>query len=100
MPSQIVPAASLRNTTRLPAARGLVWTSNHLILMILWSIARVVLRVGSNFLPALREGAHLGPWCFRRDPPAPKPPAPSDRTAPESSQAAVRPAPASPGRER
>jgi hypothetical protein len=56
MPTQIVPAASLRSTTRLPAARALVRASNHLIWIALWSIGRAIFRVVSNFLPALREG--------------------------------------------
>src|ERR1700730_15987309 len=56
MPTQIVPAASLRSTTRLPAARALVRASNHLIWIVLWSIGRAISRVASNFLPALREG--------------------------------------------
>src|SRR3984893_10968077 len=56
MPRQIVPAASLRSTTRLPAAGALVGASNHLIWVVLWSIGRAIFRVASNFLPALREG--------------------------------------------
>jgi hypothetical protein len=56
MPAQIVPAASLRSTTRLPAARALVRASNHLIWVVLWSIGRAISRVASNFLPGLREG--------------------------------------------
>src|SRR5262249_5442845 len=34
----------------------LVWTSNYLILMVLWSIGRVIFRVEADFLPVLREG--------------------------------------------
>src|SRR3984893_6860233 len=60
MPTQIVPAASLRSTTRLPAARALVRASNHLIWVALWSIGRAIFRVVSNFLPALREGRAAG----------------------------------------
>ena len=56
MPTQLLPAASLRSIPRLPAARALVWASNYLILMVLWSIGRAIFRVESNFLPALREG--------------------------------------------
>src|SRR3984893_17668660 len=56
MPTQIVPAASLRSTTRLPAAGALVRASNHLIWVVLWSIGRAIFRVASNFLPGLREG--------------------------------------------
>jgi len=56
VPTQIVPAASLRNIIRLPADRVLVWSSNYLILIVLWSIGRAIFRVEWNFLPALREG--------------------------------------------
>ena len=56
MPTQILPAASLRSADRLPAARGLLWVSNRLISIALWSIGWVIFRVASNFLPALREG--------------------------------------------
>src|SRR6266436_359267 len=53
--TQILPAASLRSADRLPAARGLLQVSNRLISIALWSIGRVIFRVASNFLPALRE---------------------------------------------
>src|SRR4029077_15178077 len=56
MPRQILPAASLRSTTRLPAARAVVRASNHLIWVVLWSIGRAIFRAAANFLPALREG--------------------------------------------
>src|SRR3984893_4587394 len=56
MPTQIVPAASLRSTTRLPAPGALVRASNHLIWVVLWSIGRAIFLVASNFLPGLREG--------------------------------------------
>src|ERR1700739_906955 len=56
MPTEIVPAASLRNLTRLPAARVLVWAYNCLRLMWLWSVGGAIFRVGADFLPALREG--------------------------------------------
>jgi hypothetical protein len=49
MPRQILPAASLRNTDRLPAARGLVRVANHLIWIVLCSIGRVIFGIGSNF---------------------------------------------------
>src|SRR4029077_17753832 len=65
MPTQILPAASLRTLPRLPAARVLVRVTNHLMWMALWSIGRVILRVEANVLPALREGraekTQLGP---------------------------------------
>src|SRR5712671_5360852 len=56
MPTQILPAASLRSANRLPAARTPSWVSNYLICIALWSIGRAIFRVASNFLPALREG--------------------------------------------
>ena len=56
MPTQILPAASLRSAQRLPAARALFLASNNLIYMTLWSIGRAIFRGASNFLPALREG--------------------------------------------
>src|SRR6266403_4546729 len=55
MPRQILPAASLRNAQRLPAARTLFRAFNYLICTALWSIGRAIFRVASNFLPALRE---------------------------------------------
>src|SRR5437899_1633088 len=55
MPTQILPAASLRSANCLPAARTLSWAANYLICIALWSIARAVFRAASNFLPALRE---------------------------------------------
>src|SRR6266436_4110237 len=63
MPTQILPAASLRSAQRLPAARALLRVSNYLICTVLWSIGRAVFRVAANFLPALREGrgASLSP---------------------------------------
>jgi hypothetical protein len=56
MPTQILPAASLRSAQRLPAARTLLRAANYLICTALWSIGRAICRVASNFLPALREG--------------------------------------------
>src|ERR1700730_19230202 len=55
MPRQILPAASLRNAQRLPAARALFLAANNLIYMALWSIGRAIFRGAANFLPALRE---------------------------------------------
>src|SRR3984893_10655511 len=55
MPAEILPAASLRTTNLLPAARALCRASNYLIWMASWSIGRAIFRVESNFLPALRE---------------------------------------------
>src|SRR6266478_6328159 len=56
MPTQILPAASLRSARSLPAARALLRVANYLICIALWSIGRGICRVASNFLPALREG--------------------------------------------
>src|SRR5260370_29408630 len=56
MPTQILPAASLRSAKRLPAAPTLFRAANYLICIALWSIGRAIFRVASNFLPALREG--------------------------------------------
>jgi hypothetical protein len=56
MPTQILPAASLRSAQRLPAARALLRAASYLICTALWSIGRAICRVVSNFLPALREG--------------------------------------------
>jgi hypothetical protein len=55
MPTQILPAASLRSAQCLPAARTLVRVANYLMCTALWSIGRAIFRVASNFLPALRE---------------------------------------------
>src|SRR5258708_39611359 len=59
MSTQILPAASLRNARRLPAARTRSWASNYLICMVLWSFGRAIFGVASNFLPALRERCRL-----------------------------------------
>src|SRR6266700_975938 len=73
MSTKILPAASLSNGKRLPAARPLSWTSNYLICTGLWSIGRALFRVASNFLPALREwralpgGGEQGPDHRRED---------------------------------
>src|SRR5437016_8103545 len=56
MSMQMLPAASLRRTNRLPAARTLSWAANYSVCMALWSMGRAILRAASNFLPALREG--------------------------------------------
>src|ERR1700724_1902027 len=56
MSTRILPAASLRRATRLPAARRLSCAANDVVCMALWSIGRAILRAASNFLPALREG--------------------------------------------
>ena len=56
MPTQILPAASLRNANRLPAPRALVRAAYYLICIALWSIGRAIFGTVSNFLPVLREG--------------------------------------------
>ena len=49
MPAQILPAASLRSSNCLPAARALLWASNYLMYIPLWSIGWVIFGAGSNF---------------------------------------------------
>jgi hypothetical protein len=61
MPTQILPAASLRSAQCLPAARALLRVANYLICIVLWSIGRAICRVAPNFLPALREGEGADP---------------------------------------
>src|ERR1700730_12173052 len=56
MPTQTLPAASLRSARCLPAAQTLLRAANYLICTALWSIRQAFWRVASNFLPALREG--------------------------------------------
>src|SRR6266403_40502 len=60
MPTQILPAASLRNANRLPATRALVRAAYCLICIALWSIGRAIFGIVSNFLPALRVDASPG----------------------------------------
>jgi hypothetical protein len=60
MPTQILPAASLRDIPRLPAARVLIWVSNPLMGMALWSIGQAIFGMEEKFLPALREGRAAG----------------------------------------
>src|SRR5437868_2605157 len=57
MPTQSLPAASLRPADRLPAARVLLRVSNYLIHLGLWVIGAAIFGVPSWFLPALREAA-------------------------------------------
>src|SRR5438876_2359621 len=64
MPTEILPAASLRSTARLPVARALVWASNHLIRMVLWSIGRAI--SGSNRIFTLFSGRGRLPDCRRQ----------------------------------
>src|SRR6266404_3678814 len=56
MPTQCLPAASLRTAICLPAGRMLIRALNPLIYMVLWAIWRAFSVVESIFLPALREG--------------------------------------------
>jgi hypothetical protein len=60
MPTKSLPAASLRTTDRLPAARIRLLRYNYLIYMVLWQIRRLLFGVESCFLPALREGRSAG----------------------------------------
>src|SRR5438132_737716 len=60
MPTQILPAASLRSANWLPAARTLSWASNHLICFALWSIARAIFRATANVVPASRDNIPSG----------------------------------------
>src|SRR6266851_10005341 len=55
MPTQILPAASLRNANRLPAGRTLSWALNYLICLALWSIGRAIFRAAADILPDGRE---------------------------------------------
>ena len=49
MVTQILPAASLRNTNRLPAERALLQASNYLICWALWPIRQAIFRVELAF---------------------------------------------------
>src|SRR6266436_2599179 len=60
MPTQILPAASLRSANRLPAGRTLSWAANHLICLALWSIARAIFRAAANVVPASRDNIPSG----------------------------------------
>src|SRR6267143_1619680 len=53
LPTQILPAASLRSTNRLPAVQVLLRASNYLMRWALWSIGRTIFGVASKFHPAL-----------------------------------------------
>src|SRR2546421_10767051 len=55
MPTQILPAASLRGANRLPAGRTPTGRSNYLIWMGLLAIGRAIFRAALHFLPAGRE---------------------------------------------
>jgi formylglycine-generating enzyme required for sulfatase activity len=55
MPTQSLPAVSLRIGNRLPAAQVLLRGVNYLICMALWLIGWVISGLESSFLPALRE---------------------------------------------
>ena len=60
MPTQSLPAASLRVAYRLPAGRVLMRVAMYLIYKVLWSIWRAFSVVKSSFLPALREAPEGG----------------------------------------
>jgi hypothetical protein len=55
MPTQSLPAASLRPANRFPAARVSLSVANYLIYRALEPIGRAISGVKSRFLPALRE---------------------------------------------
>src|SRR3984893_7394245 len=55
MPTQSLPAASLRTANFLPAGRMLTRAGNSLIYRVLWPIWRAISLVEWMFLPALRE---------------------------------------------
>src|ERR1700740_36170 len=55
MPTQPLPAVSLRMAKRLPAIRVLARLSNYLTFMALWPIRQAFFGAESSFLPALRE---------------------------------------------
>jgi hypothetical protein len=55
MPTQSLPAASLRTEGRLPAARVLVRVASYLIYKVLWALKKATSGAESSFLPALRE---------------------------------------------
>src|SRR5438067_13800802 len=55
MPTQILPAASLRSANRLPAGRTPSWTPNCLIRMRLWALSWANFRAVAHFLPDGRE---------------------------------------------
>src|SRR6266481_10187263 len=55
MPTQSLPAASLRTADRLPAARVLVRVASYLIYKVLWPLRKASADAESSFLPALRE---------------------------------------------
>src|ERR1700730_313849 len=49
MPTQFLPAASLRSGDLLPAVRHLVWASNYLIWIALWPIRGRISEVAAKF---------------------------------------------------
>src|SRR5437016_495399 len=65
MPTQCLPAVSLRTAHLLPAGRVLVRLSNYLIYKVLWPIWRAFSGVESIFLPESRE-ARGGSRCSAR----------------------------------
>ena len=55
MPTNSLPAASLRIEGGLPAGGMRLWFPNHLICLVLWSIEQWFLDAQSRLLPVLRE---------------------------------------------
>ena len=60
MATKSLPAASLRTTDHLPAARIRFRADNYFICRALWPIRRPLFGGESYFLPALREGQSAG----------------------------------------
>ncbi len=60
MPTQSLPAASLRTVISFPDARLLLRVANYLICMVLWPIGRSVFSIESSFFPELREALARG----------------------------------------
>ena len=60
MPTQSLPAASLRTVIGFPDARLLLRVANYLICTVLWLIGRSVFNIESSFFPELREALARG----------------------------------------
>jgi hypothetical protein len=63
MPTQRLPAASLRTANRLPAVRVPLGIANSLICRAVWPFRTAIFGVDSIFLPALSESARDGYIC-------------------------------------
>src|SRR6516164_2822422 len=60
VPTQTLPAASLRPAKRLPASRVMIRMANYLIYRVFWPIRQAFFGAESSFLPALREAPGAG----------------------------------------